>query len=255
MKICIMKANRTTSKFVYTVISIILVLIIWKALTLHFSPLVVPTISSVAGYLWVIFTSRELYEMIFITMVRLSMGLAIGVALGFTMGILMGHFKVFEGILSPIIGIFQTVPPVSWVVLALVWFGFNGKPAIFIVTTSAFPIIAISVYEGITNIDPKLLQMAQLYRFSKLKRFKHIIIPSVASYFYSGFRIALGSSWKIAVMGEVFTSNNGIGGMIKLARLNIEPENIIAWSIIVVILFSLTDLIMGKLIDKEEENC
>jgi NitT/TauT family transport system ATP-binding protein len=62
--------------------------------------------------------------------------------------------------------------------------------------------------------------------------------------------VALGSSWKIAVMGEVFTTSDGIGGMIKLARLNVEPENIIAWSIVVVMLFYVSRLFNWKDINK-----
>ena len=247
MPLCIMNANHNLSKVIYSAMSVLLLLGVWETLTCYFSPLVVPPISSVARCLSAILADPALFKMIIITATRLIVGLAAGVALGLAIGLSMGHSRLLKGILSPIIGLFQTVPPVSWVVLALVWFGFNGKPAIFIVVTSAFPIIAISVYEGIVNIDQKLLQMAQLYRFSKWKRLRHIVLPSVASFFYSGLRIALGSSWKIAVMGEVFTTNDGIGGMIKLARINIEPENIIAWSIIVVFLYIISDSIVGKL--------
>ncbi|WHH58687.1 ABC transporter permease [Petroclostridium sp. X23] len=246
-----MKTNKEIPKSIYSLVSGLIVLSVWKLLTVYFPPLVVPTISSVINSLLVIFTGAQLYQMIMVTMVRLIIGLTIGVAAGFVVGVFMGHFKFFKGIAMPIIGLFQTIPPVSWVVLALVWFGFNGKPAIFIVVTSAMPIIAINVYEGIINIDSRLLQMAKLYRFSEWKRLHHIVLPSVASYFNSGFRVALGSSWKIAVMGEVFTTSDGIGGMIKLARLNVEPENIIAWSIVVVMLFYVSDYLIGKILIKE----
>lgn len=243
--------KKPKNKKIYALLSFLLVLAVWKVLTLHFSPLVVPPINSVVKSLITIFTGEELYNMIFITILRLLVGLSIGVVLGLIVGVLMGYFKSFHGLLSPIVALFQTIPPVSWVVLALVWFGFNGKPAIFIVATSTFPVIAINVCEGISNIDNKLLEMSKLYHFSENKRFIHVILPSITPYFSSAFKVALGSGWKIAVMGEVLTTSDGIGGMIKLARLNVEPEYIIAWSIIIVMLFYLSDVILRKLIFKK----
>lgn len=239
-----MKNKPQFKKIAYVITSYSLILVFWQVLTLHFSPLVVPPIGSVLQSMGKILLDSSLHEMIWVTTVRLMIGLSIGVGLGGIIGIAMGKYPLCKGILSPIIELFQTVPPVSWVVLALVWFGFNGKPAIFIVIISTIPVIAINVCEGISNIDYKLLQMAQLYQFSKKKTFLHVIFPSITPYFSSAFRIALGGGWKIAVMGEVLTTSDGIGGMIKLARLNIEPENIIAWSIVIVMLFHISDVLL-----------
>ena len=44
----------------------------------------------------------------------------------------------------------------------------------------------------------------------------------------------MGDGWKLAVMGEVLTTNSGIGGAITTARLNIQPDAIIAWAFLLV---------------------
>lgn len=240
--------TREGSNWKYSLCAITLVLIFWQLLTLRFPPMVVPPVQSVASCLVSILGSGKLRGMITLTAVRLAAGLSAGVGLGLAAGILMGNFRHAYGLLMPVIGVFQTVPPVSWVVLALVWFGFNGKPAVFIVVTSTLPVIAIHVAEGIRNVDPGLLEMASVYRFSAKKRFFHVVLPSILPYFSSAFRVALGSGWKIVVMGEVLTTSDGVGGMIKLARLNVEPENMIAWSVVIVALFYASDFILDSLI-------
>lgn len=253
MLVCTMMRNkRLKSKQTDKILALLIILISWKLLTLFFSPLVVPTIGNVVLVLADIITSLTLLKMIMITMVRLICGLTIGVVIGLFIGILMGNFARLRGIISPLVGVLQTVPPVSWVVLALVWFGFNGRPAVFIVVTATIPVIAINICEGIVHIDQNLMQMAQLYNFSGKKKLRHIIFPSIKSYFISAFKMVLGSGWKIAVMGEVLTTNDGIGGMIKLARLNIEPESIIAWSVIIVSLFYIFDFFISKFFFREE---
>lgn len=241
-----MKSDRK-SGWIYGICAFLFVMAVWNLLTLYFPPMVVPRIGSVASCLLTISTSMKLRGMILLTVGRLAAGLSMGVALGLAIGVLMGNFRHIRGILMPLIGVLQTVPPVSWVVLALVWLGFNGKPVIFIVVTTTLPVIAIHVSEGIQNVDPGLLEMARLYRFSVKKQFLHVVFPSILPYFSSAFRVALGSGWKIAVMGEVLTTSDGIGGMVKLARLNIEPESIIAWSVVIVVLFYASDFILARL--------
>ncbi|HJG85678.1 ABC transporter permease [Pseudoflavonifractor capillosus] len=126
-------------------------------------------------------------------------------------------------------------PPVCWVVLALVWFGFNGRPCIFIVATATVPTVVINLSHGVRGVDRQLLEMARLYRFSRWKTLRHVTLPSIRPYFNSALEIVIGGGWKLAVMGEVLTTNSGIGGAITSARLNVQPDAIIAWSFLLVV--------------------
>ena len=91
------------------------------------------------------------------------------------------------------------------------------------------------------------MEMATVYNFSNLKIFFNIIKPSVMPYFKSGCLTGLGIGWKIVVMGEVLTTTNGIGGMIQNARLNVEIETVMAWSIIILFLFYISRWLLEKI--------
>jgi len=242
------------NKKFYTIVSIGLMLAFWQVLTLFVSPIIVPTIPSVFYALIEIITSINLLHMILITIQRLIIGLLLGVSLGLILGILMGKNKPIYYLFNPVLSLFQTLPPVIWVVLALVWFGFNSRPAIFILTLSTLPIIAYSVVEGIKNIDSKLIDMSYIYQFSNQKRLYHVILPSILPYFKTGLKLVIGSGWKIAVMAEVLTTTDGIGGMIRSARINVQTEYVIAWAIIIVLLYHLSDFILNKLLFKGSQN-
>lgn len=220
------------------------VLSVWKLLSLLFPPMVIPPISEVFQKLLEIAGTEIFYRSIGLTSMRLAVGLTAGVLLGSATGCLMGHSPKIRSVLSPLVHLFQTIPPVSWVVMALLWFGFNGKPAIFIIITATLPILAISVAEGWSQMDRGYWEMAAVYRLSLSKKVRHILLPSLLPFFRSGLQVALGGSWKIAVMGEVLTTSDGIGGMVKNARLNMEPETVIAWTVIIVLLFYASDAFM-----------
>lgn len=230
--------------YVCQLLSILLLGGMWQLATYFFPPMVVPPIPSVASQLVKIIANEEFVFIVGVTLMRLVAGLLIGIVIGAVLGLLFGFSEIIKDIMSPLINIMQAVPPVCWVVLALVWFGFNGKPCVFIVATATIPTVAINLSNGVHNIDQKLLEMAKLYGFSKAKTLRHIILPSVRPYFLSALEIVIGGSWKLVVMGEVLTTSSGIGGEITTARLNLEPDTIIAWAFLLVVLCYVTQKIL-----------
>lgn len=218
-------------------IATLLITGIWWGMSQLYSPLVVPPISTVLIKIVEILSSLRMWEEILKTVIRLLTGLGMGLLLGATIGIVSGFFKPFEEIARLILGIIQVVPPISWLILAIIWFGFNGTVSVFIVMMSVIPTIAICMTDGIGQIDKNLCEMGKLFNFSRSNQFRYIILPSIWPFIMSGFKIALGASWKTVVMGEVLTTSSGIGGQITQARLNIEAETVIAWTVIVVVLY------------------
>ena len=229
-------------------ISAALILGLWQLATLFFPPLVVPPISKVLLRLWEIVTGESFLPTVLRTLWRLATGLGIGITLGSLLGLLCGLSRAAEDIMLPMVSVFQSVPPVCWVVMALVWFGFNGKPCIFIVATATIPTMVINLCHGVRGIDPELLEMARLYRFSRGKTLRHVVLPSVRPYFQSALEIVISGGWKLVVMGEVLTTSTGIGGAITTARLNIEPDAIIAWALLLVIFCFATQKLLKLLL-------
>lgn len=227
-----MKPCITANK--YRIAAAALVLGLWWGMSKLYSPLVVPPIGMVAAKVVEILRSAKLWVEIGKTLVRLACGLGIGIGIGCLMGLFGGVLRSVRELVQPVLGIIQVVPPISWLILAIIWFGFNGRASIFIVVMAVVPTMFICISDGIASIDRKLMEMGVVFGFSILKKLRYILIPSVAPYFVSGLKIAVGMACKTVVMGEVLTTTSGIGGQIMTARLNIEPETVIAWTVIMV---------------------
>ncbi len=227
-----MKKCITANK--YKLAALLIVLGLWWCLSRVYSPLVVPPIGSVALKVLEILKSPKLWAEIGRTVLRLIYGLGIGVGIGCIAGLIGGCIREIKQLLIPVLGIIQVVPPISWLILAIIWFGLNGRASIFIVVMAVVPTMFICISDGIAAIDKRLLEMGDVFGFSSFKKLRFIMIPSVLPYFGSGLKIAVGMACKTVVMGEVLTTTTGIGGQIMTARLNIEPETVIAWTVIVV---------------------
>ncbi len=241
MQICISNKKKNV------ISAVILIIGLWFILSLFNSPFVIPPISSVFKQIWFILTSVDRLEDIFITFTRLSIAMLISIIGGIFFGVLFGTIFPFKNVIKEMLKIFQVVPPVSVLIMAIIWFGLNGIPAMFIVIFSLIPLISIHIMDAIENIDSKLVEMAKVFKFSKFSMLKYVYFPSVAPALWSVIVISLTIGAKIIVMGEVLTTSTGIGGRITTARLNIEPETIIAWTIIMVCLYYILETAINLL--------
>lgn len=212
-----------------------------------YPPLIIPSIPSVSLKILEIVSQAELLQTVKLTFSRLIVALFIGSLAGFIIGVLGSIFRIIREILEPIIGILQVIPPVALLILAIIWFGFNGKPAIFIVIMAIFPTIVINVQQGILNIDPKILEMGKIFKLSRGSIFTNIIIPAIRPSLISAWKISLGLACKTMVMGEVLTTPTGIGGALSMARMDLEPENVIAWTVIMIFIFYFINNLPGTL--------
>lgn len=249
---CIMESKKSSRSLLWSALGTVLIIAIWQLATFFFPPLVLPTPLMVLRAIGQIFSKSDTASIILTTVLRLICGLLLGIAIGGVLGLLSGLSSAVRSLLSPVMSLLQSVPPVCWVVLALVWFGFNGKPCVFIVALSTIPAVAINLSHGVLGIDKGLMEMARLYGFSRAVTMREVILPSIRPYLVSALEIVVGSGWKLAVMGEVLTTSSGIGGEITKARLNIEPDLIIAWSILLTIASYLTSRVLMVLFHRRK---
>ncbi|QXM05330.1 ABC transporter permease [Crassaminicella indica] len=251
MKTIITKKNSDILK------TLIVILILWGGLSVIYSPIILPGPIKTLQATWNVLVDVDFLSHVLITLKRLFIGLFGAVLLGSILGLAIGECKRMKYLFEPVFHIIQATPPISWLALGMIWFGLDGQATIFIVFIASVPIMIINIIEGFENIDPKLIEMAMIFHFSKKDILFEIILPSLKSYFKSGITIAVGLGWKLVIMGEVLSSSTGIGAQITNARLNIETGKVLAWTIIIILLGVLSQKLIDFAFDfrsKEKEN-
>ena len=137
--------------------------------------------------------------------------------LGFLVALLFSASSTLKQAILPFAVFFQTVPIVAIAPLLVIWFGF-GAPTVrasaFIV--SFFPILA-NALTGLSQTDPQLLELFQIYRASRWQKIFYLQIPASLSYVVAGLKISSGLAIIGAIVGE-FVAGGGLGGMIDSAR-------------------------------------
>ena len=134
----------------------------------------------------VIIIDKRIYIDILITLKRLFVGVLGAIIIGGILGLVIGFNLKIRNLFKPIFHIIQATPPISWLALAMIWFGLDGEASIFIVFIASVPIFIISIVEGFENIDSKLIEMGNMFKFSKNQMLFEVILPSLKSYIKSG---------------------------------------------------------------------
>ena len=139
-------------------------------------------------------------------------------------------------IFEPVVSLMKTVPVASIVILLLMWTtSKNLSIAISFMVT--FPAIYFQTIEGLSSVDTKLLEMAQVYEISPWKKIWYLYRPAVLPYLAGSCRAAVGMGWKSGIAAEVIgVPDHTIGERLYMAKIYLETADLFAWTIVVLIL-------------------
>ena len=238
----IFSKNRIISLF-----SIILLISIWKIISVIYkSELILPSPESTIIATIKLFGSKNFTLVIGITILRGLIGFAISFILGVVLGVIAGINSSFNAFLKPILVTIRSTPVISLILLALIWFKVDMVP-IFIAFLTMFPFICTNIIDGIKNVDHDLVEMAQVYKVSKINIIKKVYLPAITPFIFSGASSAMGIGWRAIIIGEVLSQPQfGIGTLMHTAQTYLLVNEVIAWTIIAIMLSYLFEIIIRK---------
>lgn len=112
--------------------------------------------------------------------------------------------------------------------------------SVFIAFLVVFPIIYINTIAGFMSTDPKLLEMAWVFRMQGKKKLLYIYRPALLPYLISGCRVALGMGWKSGVAAEVIgVPSNSIGEKLYMAKIYLSTADLFAWTLVIIVISAL----------------
>jgi len=251
MKNSTSKINKKIDKNIsikYTIIGVIVLILFWKLLSLRYKAIILPSPELTFMTIKNMIFSGEFWVDISYSFFRVGSGYLISLLVGSSIGIAMGLNEKINKLVKPLISTLQTIPNISWILLAIIWFGLNSKIVIFTIFISILPIFVINTEEGVKNTDHKLLEMAHIYDLSFWNTLSKIYFPSVKPYLNSAAVITIERAWKIGAMAELLSLDSGIGAGLYWARNNLETEYIFAWTLVLVFLGFFSSKLLKKMI-------
>jgi NitT/TauT family transport system permease protein len=143
--------------------------------------------------------------------IRVLSGFALAGALGVALGVAIGWWKLAEKAIEPTLQILRPIPPVSWIPLAIIWFGIANKPAIFLVFLATFFPVLMNTIHGVKTVDRNLIRAGSMMGATERQLLHYIVIPAALPSIFAGLRIAVGVAWMVTVTAEMVAVKSGLG--------------------------------------------
>jgi len=179
---------------------------------------------------------------------RIMLGYLFAVALGCLLALLGARFSLLHQVLYPLLSVIKATPVASFIILALIWIK-SAYLSAFIAFMMVLPMIYSNLYIGLQNIDIKLLEVAQVFRFSKGSILRNIYLPSLKPYLLSACTVSLGFAWKSGVAAEVIgLPNDTIGNYLYYAKVHFNMAELFAWTVVIVLLSVLVEKVLVSLL-------
>lgn len=227
----------STRKSVRTVvlksIPILFVLLSWLIVAESglLRPLQLPSPILVAQSLAQTLISGELAVHALASVGRVLVSFALILFLAIPIGVALGWYRQVGEAFGPLVELFRTISPISWIPLAILWFGIGNEPAIFILFMSGFFPLLIASSNAVSQVNPVFIKVANNMGASDSTMLVQVILPASIPYIFVAARISLGIIWVVVVAAEMAGLRNGLGYLI------LDGRNLLR-----------TDLVMGGML-------
>lgn len=206
----------------------------------------------VAKTLWQLMGDSAFWLVVGTSLLRVVVGFVLALAVGVVLAMLTTRFSVAHAVFAPLLSVVRAAPVASFIFVAFLWIRAESMPA-FIAFLMVVPLVWENVRQGILHTDPKLLEMAQVFRLSRRERLRHIRFPAVRPYLQAAVSTGFGFAWKAGVAAEILCwPNRSIGYHIAAAKNAVETAEVFAWTVAVVVLSVVLEWLLRRLVTRRE---
>lgn len=242
------------------ILGIAVLLLIWYVICRMelFSAYVLPPPGKVLDSFRNMWSSGEIFEDVYISMARVLKGFAIAFGLAFVLGMLRAVFPGSGPYFEYLVQFFRNVPPLSMIPLLILWCGIGEVTKTVIIVLASFFPMYLNIVKGFTGCDKKLIEVGEMFGYSRREKFFKIILPYASADILVGMRIGLGYSWRAIIGAEMVAASTGLGHMILFAQQMSRTDKVIVGILVIGTVGYVTDrlfgLAIGKLLKGNYEN-
>lgn len=221
---------------------------LWEVYAIQLNnPLMFPTFSDTVSGFGEVISSGELPKRI-IASLRVQMtGYFIGIVIAGILTILAVSSKYGTYLLEFLTTIFNPLPPIALLPLALLWFGLGYGSIVFVIVHAVVWPISINIYSGFSGVSNTLRMLAKNYELSTLGYIFKIAIPAAFPSILTGLKVGWAFSWRTLIASElvfgVSSGNGGIGWFIYEKKNQLDINLVFAGLLTIIIIGILTELV------------
>ncbi|WP_237707423.1 ABC transporter permease [Xanthomonas oryzae] len=158
--------------------------------------------------------SGELLRRVGASLRVLAQGYALGVLLAFVLTALAASTRWGRDVLGTLTAMFNPLPAIALLPLALLWFGLGTGSLVFVLVHSVPWPLALTTYAGFQAVPETLRMAGRNYGLRGPRYVAQLLIPAALPAILSGLKIGWAFAWRTLIAAElVFGATSGQGGL------------------------------------------
>lgn len=216
--------------------------------------LLLPTFLQTARAVYEGLASGELIEKTRISLSVLLVGYLGGIAAAFVLTTLAVSTQAGRDVLSTLTAMFNPLPAIALLPLALLWFGLGRGSLIFVLIHSVLWPLALNTYAGFQGVPETLRMAGRNYGLTGLRYVLQILVPSALPSIVSGLKIGWAFAWRTLIAAElVFGASSGKGGLgwyIFQNRNELYTDKVFAGLVMVIVIGLLVETLVFQTLER-----
>jgi sulfonate transport system permease protein len=193
------------------------------------------------------FTTGDLQKLTLATVERMIYGWVLASIAGIIIGAAIGSSKILREYLAPMLEMVRPVPVSAFMPVVIAFLGLTGTMVTVVIALGSIWPVLLATVHGVSSVEPRLIEVSKSLRMGRLETLWKIALPNSQPDILAGMRIGLTVSLILAVIGEMLTSENGLGWHILVAARAFRSADLFAGVILLGLIGLVSNLALQEI--------
>jgi sulfonate transport system permease protein len=193
------------------------------------------------------FDGGELTQLTGATVERMIYGWVLASIAGIVIGALIGTSRLAREYVAPMLEIVRPVPVSAFMPVVMAFLGLTGTMVLVVIAIGSIWPVLLATVHGVSSVEPRLIEVGQSLRLNRFKTMWKITLPNARADILAGMRIGLTVALILAVIGEMLTSENGLGWYVLQAARAYHSADLFAGVIVLGVVGLVSNLALQEI--------
>jgi NitT/TauT family transport system permease protein len=215
--------------------------------------LLFPTFVATVDALFKGLATGDLLVKIWASLRVLLMGYGIGIAAAAVLTAIGISSKIGTDFLETLTSMFNPLPAIALLPIALIWFGLGNGSLIFVLVHSVLWAVSLNTHSGFLAVSNTLRMVGRNYGLGGMGYVNKILIPAAFPSILTGLKIGWAFAWRTLIASElvfgVSSGSGGLGWFIYENKNQLEIPNVFAGLLTVILIGLIVENLVFRTIE------
>ncbi|ALV04574.1 ABC transporter permease [Roseateles depolymerans] len=216
--------------------------------------LLLPTFTAAARALVTDLASGELLMRAGVSLRLLLQGYGLGVVLALGLTALATASRWGRDLLASLTAMFNPLPAIALLPLALLWFGLGARSLIFVLVHAVLWPLALAASAGVSAVPETLRMAGRNYGLTGPRFVAQILLPAALPSVLAGLRVGWAFAWRTLIAAELFfgasSGQGGLGWYIFQNRNELMTDHVFAGLALVILIGWLVERLVFSSVER-----